>query len=134
MCYKRSIQISKKDSERSNLKKSKHKKATENSYDKNKTPSKTSRKKGINNSPKTLNISNTENSMQEEPGKNHPAENKTRDEQGIEGNHEKEKTAGSKKDIAQDTADTARNRPNDQQKLTESVRLNSLRVEKGQRE
>lgn len=121
MCYKRSIQISKKGSQRSNLNKSKHKKATENSYDKNKTPSKTSRKKGINNSPKTLNISNTENSMQEEVDKNHPAENKTRDEQGIEGNHEKEKTAGSKKDIAQDTADTARNRPNDQQKLTESV-------------
>ena len=56
---------------------------------------------------RTPNISSTKTS-------NNHAENKNTVEQGIEDRPEKEKATGSKKDSAQDTPNTAKNRPNDQ--------------------
>ena len=52
--------------------------------------------------------------MQEENEKNNLTENKTTDEQGIEVGHENKKTTGSKKDNAHNTANTGKNRPNEQ--------------------
>ena len=55
---------------------------------------KTSSKEGINDSPKTPSICNTETSIKNETEKNNTAENKITDEQVIEGSHEKKKTTG----------------------------------------
>ena len=51
-------------------------------------------------------------SVQEETERNNPAENKTTDEQGIEGNHEKEKTV-QRKIVLKILEVQQKNRPND---------------------
>lgn len=86
----------------------------ENNYDKIKTLSKTSRKEGINNSPKTLNISHSETSVQEKTKKKNSTESKATNKQRIENNHVEEKTIGPQKHSAQDPPNITKNRPSDQ--------------------
>ena len=90
MCYNRNIQISKKNRNENKLRKMKYRTKLKIVVTK-KLHQKLFKRKVINNSLETPNVSNTETSVQEETEKNNLAENKTTEQQRIDGNKRKRK-------------------------------------------